>query len=209
VTFQQLYEAVRDQGGFDSGSTGSSLTNIKAWINERYTEIVVKSKWRKAQVEIATTVADQAEYALPATVVDIIEGLLVGDVPYDRVGQATLWRLRSGEDVANRAVWADDYTSTGTAQVELYPAPDDAGDSIQALAVLAPTDLSADADVPIIPADFHGALIDGAIATGYKRLEARLDLAGGLEAEFQGRIEELRRRGNARLQAGPAVIRVV
>lgn len=208
MTFQEIYEAVRDQGGFDTGSTGSTLANVKAWVNERYTEMVVKARWRLAQVELATTVADQAEYALPATVVEIVEGITVDGDPYDAVGQETLTRLKAELATVNQGVWAGDYSSTGAVQIELYPAPEDAGDSIQGLCVLAPAALSADGDTPIVPVDFHGALIDGAISLGYKRLEARQDLASGLEAEFASRTEALRRRGNARLSPGPVELQI-
>ena len=208
MQFSELYAAVRDQGGFDTGSTGSTLTDVKAWLNEAYTRLVIGAKWRKAQVQIAVTVADQAEYALPATVVEIVEGILVGTEPWDPVGQETLWRLKNGNAVADGGVWAEDFSSSGAVQIELYPAPDEAGVSIQALATLAPAALSEPGDVPIIPADFHGELIDAAIGIGLDRLELRGDIAAPKLAKLEQNIERLRRRANARLYSGPVEAQV-
>jgi hypothetical protein len=208
VTFAELYAAVRDQGGFDTGSTGETLTDIKAWVNEAYTRLVVGAKWRKAQVELFVTVADQAEYPLPATVVEVVEGILVGTEPWSAVGQETLWRLKNGNATADGGVWAEDFSSTGAVQIELYPAPDEAGVSVQALATLAPAALAADGDTPIIPADMHGDIIDGAIGIGYDRLENRPDLAEPKLAKLERNVEKLRRRANARLYSGPVEAQV-
>jgi hypothetical protein len=208
VTFAELYAAVRDQGGFDSTSTGSSQADIAGWINQAYTRLVVRSKWRKAQVVIATTVADQAEYTLPATVEDIEEGILVGTEPWSAVGQETLWRLKNGNATADGGVWAGDYDDAGNPQIELYPAPDEAGVEVSALAVLKPVPLAVDADTPIVPEDFHDAIVDGAISTGLRRINERIGEADSFEARFREEVEGLRRRGNSRLSTGPVQVQV-
>lgn len=209
MDFGELVAAVMDQGGFDETATGSTEEEVQGWVNSAYRKMVVRSKWRKAQVELATTVADQAEYALPETVEDIEEGILVGSEPWDRVGQHTLWHLKYGTDRASGGVWAPDYDDDGTKQIELYPAPEEAGVSISALGVLAPPVLEDDGDAPIVPSDFHDAIVDGAIATGLRRIDERIGEADSFDTRFNSEIEGLRRRGIAQLSSGPAVIRVV
>jgi hypothetical protein len=72
-----------------------------------------------------------------------------------------------------------------------------------------PPDLVADADVPSLPPDFHEDLVDAALATVFLRDEERLAEAQALEARFQGRIDELRRRLGDRVGSGPVQIRLV
>lgn len=207
MLFEEIVATVADQGGFDTRATGSSTADVQGWVNEAYRKLVVRSRWRKAQVQIATTVVDQAEYALSDDVVDILEGVIVDGAPYSSVGQETLWRLKNGNATADGGVWAGDYTDTGAQQIELYPAPAEAGLSIQALALLAPAALS-DGDTPIVPVDFHDAIVDGAIATGLRREDERIAEADSYEARFREEIETLRRRGNMRLSSGPVQIQV-
>lgn len=207
MTFEEIVAAVADQGGFDTRATGSSTSDIEGWVNDAYRKLVVRSKWRKAQVQLGLTVTDQAEYVLPDTVEDIIEGILVDGEPYARTGQETLWRLKSGRASARTGLWAEDYSSTGQAQIELYPAPDSDDLEIQALAVISPDELSA-AMVPTIPEDFHSALIDGAIATGLRRVDERIAEADSFEGRFLEAIEDLRKRGNAKLSTGPVELQV-
>lgn len=209
MDFEELVAAVADQGGFDSRATGSSTSDIGGWINEAYRKMAVRARWRKAQVELAVTVADQAEYALSDDVLDIIEGITVDGAPYASTGQETLWRLKNGDASVDSGVWAGDYTDTGAQQIELYPAPDEDGLSIQALALLAPSVLEADGDTPIVPVDFHDAIVDGAIATGLRRIDERLAEADSFEARFREEIETLRRRGNMKLSSGPVRAQVV
>lgn len=187
MQFSELVAAVRDQGGFDSSSTGSTAAEIKSWINEAYKRMVVRARWRKAQVQLAVTVAGQDTYAVPDTVEDIIEGLEI-----------------DGEPVAWESAYADD----GTAEIVLGTVPETAGVSITALAALSPPPLVADADVPIVPGDFHDAIVDGAIATGLRRVEERIAEADSYEGRYLSEIEGLRRRGNMRLNTGPVTLQV-
>lgn len=208
MNFAELVAAVMDQGGFDETATGSTEDEVKEWINSAYRRMVVRSKWRKAQVELGETVADQAEYALPAGVEDIEEGILVGGEPWHPVGQKALWHLKYGNASASGGVWAADYSEDGSVQIELYPAPETSGVVISALGVLAPPVLEDSDDTPIVPSDFHDAIIDGAVATGLRRIDERIGEADSFDMRFVGEIENLRRRGNARLSTGPAVMQV-
>jgi hypothetical protein len=72
-----------------------------------------------------------------------------------------------------------------------------------------PPDLVGDNDLPSLPPDFHEDLVDAALATAFLRDEERLGEAQALEARFQGRIAELRRRLGDRIGSGPMQIRIV
>lgn len=187
MQFSELVAAVRDQGGFDTSSTGSTAAEIKSWVNEAYKRMVVRSKWRKAQIQLALTVAGEDTYAVPELVEDIIDGLEI-----------------DGEAIE----WESDYADDGTAQIVLGSAPDTTGTPITALCALAPPPLVSDTDVPIVPGDFHDALVDGAIGTGMRRVEERIQEADSYDARFLDETEKLRRRGNMRLKSGPAILQV-
>ena len=68
----ELIAAVRDQGGFDKTSLATSETVILSWLNARYRELVAESGFVKGVRDLGPTVADQAEYALPDSVVRVV-----------------------------------------------------------------------------------------------------------------------------------------
>lgn len=200
MTLSELTKIVKEQGGFDH-----SDSVIQGWINDRYRQMVGRSQWRMAQITLGTTIAGTSEYPLPNDVVDL-SGLMVGGVTYDRAGQKQLWDLkRTG---GSQTVFVPDFTSTGTAQIELYPNPSTSGATIEGLAALLPSRLVDAADTPIVPDDLQDALVDGAIATGLRRIDEHLPEADNYEQRFTDKTEELRRRLNSRIGSGPHMIRV-
>jgi hypothetical protein len=102
----------------------------------------------------------------------------------------------------------------GQAVVELFPTPSVSGYTIVALASTSAVPMSAGTDVPSVPEDFHQALVDGAIATGLRRIYERHDDADRYERSFsspdgQGAVQLLKRRANSRVGSGPVRARIV
>ncbi len=92
------------------------------------------------------------------------------------------------------------WTSAGVAQIELYPVPEESGLTIIALAASLPPDLTdTDTTTPIIPVDFHRALVEGAVADGLRLIDERIQEAQAFEDRFDAAIEQLRRRKNSRV----------
>ena len=200
----ELVTALRTEGGTDA-----TVAQAKSWLNDAHKRMVARAKWRMAQISLGTTVTDQAEYALDSDVVDL-EGLLVGSAPYERASQRDLWKLKAGNATLSGpgGVYAPDFTSAGVRQIELYPAPEVDGTAISGLAALLPATLVADADVPIVPEDFHQALVTGAIAIALERQDERLAEAADFRTRFDQEVEMLRRRGNSLIGSGTVAIQV-
>lgn len=182
----------------------SSATAL-AYINERHRRMVTEAMWRAATSDISTTTAGQANYDLPANVVDVkrvrIDHPTNGVRIYDPVGIEALWDIDRGQGtLVGQGVFAEDWTSSGTAQIRLYPVPDTTGLAIKGLVALLPGDLAAGAgQSPIVPAEFHPAILDGTIADGYREQESNPQLAERHEQLFIEGVEKLRRRKNTRV----------
>lgn len=197
----------------DEVGVSATTAQIDSALNQRYKVANARSKWRMAEVSLGTTVVDQAEYTLAATVKEIESGeILVGSSEFTSVGTADLWGLKSGRLGLNGdgGVFAVDYNAAGDPwQIELYPAPDTAGLAIKGLVPMLPAALTNGTDSPIFPDDLHEPiLVDGAIADLLSRFDERLDMAQWWEDRSNAAVEELRRRANRRGGGGPTQIQV-
>jgi hypothetical protein len=206
LTFRQMIDAVLTEHGFDV-----SEPTVKAWLNERYATMVVRARWRLLEVTLGTTVASQPDYALD----DLIQELAYvyvgtnGD-PYIKAGALEMRQLRAGTAIVSddaAGAFSDAFSSTGAGLLRLFPIPTTAGLAITGLAAEPPTDLVADSDVPIVPADFHKPIVDGTIAIGLERDAERLQEATYFTGSFEGSIERLRKRRLGRIGGGPTQIR--
>lgn len=207
MTLAQLRSAVKSQGGIDATDA-----EVDAAVNDRLGVMVAEAKWRMAEVVVGTTVAGQANYSLDDSIVDL-KRVRIGQAEYAPAGQTEVWGLKSGRlwlsaGFGEAGVFAPDWTSSGAAQVELYPAPAEDGETIYGLAALKPDTLAADGDVPGIPSDLHDPLADGTVAVFLRRLDERPDLAQVFEDRFQAGIVKLSRRRKSRVGSGPLQIRV-
>ena len=207
MTFDEIVAAVKQQGGFDVSSG-----MVEGWVNEVHRQAVAESHWQMSLLSLGTTVVGQATYDVPATVADIV-GIYIdsGDGPahYGRVGTLDVWELRGGRRwlTGSGGVFAPAFSSAGQAQIELYPAPTTAGDTIQALTAGIPADMATGGS-PVIPADMHGDLVDGAIALGLLRVDERPEQALVFEQRFRAMVGKLRRRKNSRVGSAPSRLQV-
>jgi hypothetical protein len=201
---------VKNEGGFDTAAANMDNATILGWLNEAYERLTGESKFVRKTRELGPTVADQATYALPDEVIDL-RALKVGtSAPWLRVSTEELWELQAGyralETVTGVGVFAPSFESDADAMVELWPVPtaETAGLSISALAAVALGDLSLATDVaPLLPADVQGAVVDGAIAIGMRRIHERWDIAQAYDAKLDAGIQALAKRTNSRVGSGP------
>lgn len=212
MTGAELLAAVKSQGAFDASSGNVSDVTVLSWVNARYRELCVQAKWLKAVVELGPTVAGVATYVLPDNVSEITALQIGGAGEATRLKAEELWTLKAGNgslDGWPRQAYAPTFSTDGSQQqVEVWPAPAEAGVAVQALAVLVPADLTLEAS-PVVPRDFQDAIVDGAIGLGYLRSDGRADLAAPFEAKFDVAVQRLRRRATTRVGQGPVQIRVV
>lgn len=199
MTFDELLAAVKAEGGFDVGDL-----IVGGWINETHQKAAAESQWLMRTLELGPTIAGVAAYALPDDVVDLV-GLFLQDatkppLPYSRVSTEQLWSLKAGSAglTGSGGVFAPQFDASAVEQVELYPAPASAGVGISALAAMIPA-LMVTGGSPVIPADMHGDLKDGAIALGLLRIDERPDSAALFDARFAAMVAKLRRRKKSRV----------
>lgn len=214
MLFEAIVSGVKSQGGFDVDDA-----MVGGWVNEMHRTAVASSKWLMQTYLLGPTVAGQAAYVLPASIVEV-DGLFIegpeGVAEYSRVGTVDLWDLKAGNaslEGRGAGVFAPNFAAAGTVlaggtkQIELYPAPDATGLNISVLAAMEPADLVT-GDSPIIPLDLHGDLLDGAISLGMGRIDERLDSAAVYGQKFAAMVAELTRRATRRVGSGPQRLRL-
>ena len=203
MTVQEVVTAVK-QAGFDE-----SEAVVKGWVLQRLRVMVARAKWRVMDITIGTTVADQAQYYLDPSVVDL-RSVRVGGVPYDPISPRDLdelkmgWATKSGPGGLFTQAFGRDFDAEF---IELWPAPVESGVLISGLAAWQPAPVPDSSELPI-PADLHHYVLEGAIADGLARSDERLQEADRFEARFEQGVQLLSQRRNARHTAGPSRIRV-
>ena len=214
----ELIAAVRDQGGFDKTSLATSETVILSWLNARYRELVAESGFVKGVRDLGPTVAGQKEYALPDSIVRVTR-LRAGSLrPFAPMALDDLWELHAGHatlESGTDGAYAETWREDGTESVMIYPEPSaeadqplGADETIEAVCVVLPTALAAGDTGPVVPDDFHEAIVDGAIAMGLLRDDGSAALAAPFEERFQAAIVRLKRRATGRVGKGPVQARV-
>jgi hypothetical protein len=198
-----MITAVLDQGGFDV-----SRTVALSWCQDRLNRANRRAEWTKSTVSLGNTVADQAEYAIPSTVL-VLRDVYVGSRKYVRVGADRLGALKHAGSSVD-FVYAPDWTSAGVEQIELYPVPTVSGTAITGQAVTAAATLvDTTAEITAIPVEFHEEiLVDGGIATGIARLDEGVVEADRFEARWETAVERLRRLKTSRIGSGPVRFQV-
>lgn len=208
MTFDEVVAAVGSEGGFDVSTAMQG-----GWVNEVHQKAVGAAQWMMRSLELGPTVAGTATYALPDDVVDLA-GLYLQPpgatpLPYERASTAMLWSLKTGMSwtTGPGGVFVPSFDADAAALIELWPVPATSGAAINALAAMIPP-LMVSGSSPVIPADMHGDLKDGAIALGLLRIEERPDSAALFDARFQAMVGNLRKRRKSRVGSGTARMRV-
>lgn len=209
MTLDELVAGVLGQGGFDVDPAMAT-----SWLNEMYKTAVARSKWREETTSLGSTVVGQAQYDIPESVVDIVAITLdagAGLSDWQRIGTTDLWDVKTGRQFlrGTGGVFAPAFGPNGEKRVELYPVPTIAGTAITALVAVQAIAMVSGSDVPILPEDMHGALMDGAIALGLRRMDERSDSASVPADVYGGMVLELSRRKNSRVGSRPSRMRLV
>jgi hypothetical protein len=199
MTGDQIVDAVISQGSFDVSSSGVARTDVEGWCIEVYATLVAEAGWLRAIKTFATTVVDQSDYDWPASVVAAVELRDQAARRYLPVTVDQMWDLQGGVDlmlaVGAPAVYAVVYDDTGeTRQMRIYPTPDTAGLTLEGVCNLYPTEFNDDAAFALVtPPDFDGAIIDGAIRLGRRRVD-EVDAPVVVDDLLQAEIMRLRMR---------------
>lgn len=186
------------------------LATAQSYVNEAYKSFVADSEWLTEYMAFGTTVAGQKDYPIPGTVATI-EDLKVGGAEYIRGGEWDVPDLQTGQatlPVGIAGAYAQSSSATGGDQVTLYPTPASNGLAITAKVVLIPGDLNT-GDTPVVPADLHGAILNGAIAIAYSRVDELAYMSQYFDGQYQAGIQKARGRKIRRVSGhGPRRARV-
>ena len=203
----EMVSAVKTQAAFDTSGSNVTDATVLSWLNFKYRDFCVQAGWFKEIIEIGPTVANVATYTIPAAVSEIKAMQIGGQPEALRVSVEQMWALRSASAWLTEPVngaYAPSFDAAGAQAVGIFPTPTAAGTSLQALVISMPADLTTSPDTtPVIPLDFHEQIVNGAIAMGYLRTDARADLAAPYDAMFEAALQRLKRRAIVRVGQGP------
>jgi hypothetical protein len=190
VNFAALYQEVA------ASFTTTVNPRAKVWVNAAYQEFLNRRKWSFLETTSAAVpvVASQQSYVVLGTspVVTDFNGMIsveleltasgarvplcemdpqtfVQRTAFSRVnGCPAFWTILGGTAQSSSA----NVLSGGTQALALWPIPiNTAGNGVNVFLrydrSAASVEMSADSDVPIIPAQYHFALVHGALAIGY------------------------------------------
>lgn len=216
MLLSEAITAVTVEGGFDTTSTATSDATIRGWIHECVQDAVGRAKWRKSRVELGPTVAGQAQYPVPASVVGL-RALRVGtSAPWSRVSTDELWEIEGGVRrlrAGTPGVFAPEFELDADAVISLYPVPTEGGLSILALAAVTAPAITAVTDPATdlgLPEDLvRPIVVEGPVGIGLERVMERPDLAAPHTARFESAVQELSRRANSRIGRGPVRVPIV
>lgn len=188
---------------YDVGTTRA--TDV---LNERLSAMLGQARSLRKLVTIGTTVADQHTYALSADIVEVRRVTVeftAGTATYKGTESIdALTDLVNGDAVDPTgcgkyyAVQADTDGTMTTANLYLYPAPDEAGVNIVGVCAILPASITYGSSTALpIPVDVHKHLLAGCKAELLDE-DSRQDESLKLEAEFNAGIQILALRQQAR-----------
>lgn len=180
-------------------TTTAARTRIKDILNERLRRVATSTNVGRTRYGAIST----ATVAATPTVTTTGGGGQPGIIKVRTVSIPLENRVLDERTVDQMKTYDPDLSQTGiprfyaiqkinatTLLIRLWPTPD-AVYTLTIEGILAGTDMSADADVPGMPEDFHDMLVYGALADEYPHLE-KTDLALFNEQKFEKRLSDLK-----------------
>jgi hypothetical protein len=196
MTFLQCQDRVLD---ITNGSSTTARTRVKRSLNLRYGQVqtgVNLMRLRRAIKNVELAVGDG-----DTTITNTSRVSSVYDPQMRRVLlETTMEEIRRMDPGGDREGDPTHYVvfdqGSGTITIYFWPLTDRTrtvagSDALKADVIAAPTDLSADGDVPAMPVDYHDVLIYGALADEWMHLQ-KFQLAKHNEGMFEKRLSELR-----------------
>ena len=182
-TFKELQEAVlyHTRGARSTTSASSDhLTEVKRSINAAYVDIFNSVKMMAQRVRGSVTLAEgKQDYAMPEDFQKIVDDLvwyetnkhvllyqrpqdwsLDGGRGYANTGHPIIWHMGMYNPTLRRHIF----------RVEPSPSSSEVGNVIEFDYYRKPTEMSADADIPEIPDEYHHHLVHGAISESFQEM---------------------------------------
>ena len=184
---------------------------MKDWVNQVYADACLATELNVTSSTMTLT-AGSYSYTLPSAVMRIKEMVLtpVGSTVSGPIRQTTLDdilnRRRASSAATGTGGYVTHYALLGISDFEVWPTPGSA-DTITIYYVAAPTALSANADVPILPEPFASKVLEfGALA---EAADFKGDPAGPQwAAEYQQWLMKLRSHLTRKMGSQPGQFRI-
>lgn len=186
--------------------SGMTLPEAQSRINQAHRSWVAECEAIKVKLEIGPTVVGQPTYTLESRVVSL-HSLRVNGYRLERKSIDEVEDLQANDAYVvgrTRGYFAQEFTEGGVSEITIWPTPIASGQAITGRASVLPQDMTADADYPDLPPDFHEDLITEALATTLERDDERLADAQALQAKCATRRHELVGRLTHRVGRGVA-----
>ena len=173
ATFLQIQDDALERLNLPTDVSSSARTRIKRFINEGYRLLLADTGMGRLRDSTTTisVVAGTAEYTVTATKIHFVRDT-TNDLRLTEVSLGDLRTLDPGDSsTGNPTHYAVRAFLTPTTQkVRLWPTPSE-NLTLQVDILAALTELSADADVPVIPSEFHYTLSQYARACEYEKMD--------------------------------------
>lgn len=190
MTFVQLQDRVMGRLNL---TTSESRTRIKGFLNERYRRLQTSiglGQVRRTQISLATVVG-QFEYPITT----LIKVITVTYPTGNRViGELSLDQIRrmdpDGGQTGVPQAYAVTKYAADSVTIYVWPKPD-AIYTLQIDGLARGTDMTADADLPAFPEDFHDYLVFAGCADELEKME-KGEASARMEIRAKQRSEDLR-----------------
>lgn len=185
----EIKTRVQRQFGDESGNQ-INANDIVRWINDSMREIAHKKDLFQVKATSAA-VAQQAAYALPAGISKLYS------VKYKGIALQALSMAEADELIGSVDLTVAQGYPVGTPshyfmwanQINLYPAPDSAGNDITVYYTRVPTAVAADGDIPELPDEYHNRIVEYCLAQAHE-LDDNLDASQIKMAQFQRGVSD-------------------
>lgn len=190
MTFSEIQSRVASRLNL---SSTDALTRLGNYINDRYVRVTSSIGLQTARRVTATTntAAGDPRVAFTLEKIEVVYCIATGkrrvlsEVSYDEWRRMTVDTPQSGDPVC----YAIEESGASTVTIVCWPEPS-AVVAMKADGLENASTLSG-SNVPAFPADFHDALVFGAMADEYSKLE-KPKLADKFEMQFEQRVADLR-----------------
>lgn len=193
-----------------SVSDGIDESEATQIANQRHKELVRRSGWLRATVDLGATDGATTGFALPTDVsrvlylrVTLTDGTVVR-YP-NHIGEDDYYGILSGDLQSSSNCFTTDEDEDGNVKVMLYPAP--ANGNLFAKCEKIPADLVLPTDPVAVPDEFVQGLLDGVRSIVFKELDEDAGSSQAMEQSFEASVAGLAAMVNARgVGDGPIAI---
>lgn len=204
MNFSELQSRVLARIATDSNDPIAS--NVDAYVNEgiHYLETMAPDgwPWMRQTISMTTTVAaytftqlgSQASSNTTQPIAKVLSVKVLNQTYYQPLVYRTIDEADQLYPATNNQGLPESYTVDGNT-LTILPTPQTAGYYTKIRVVTVEPDLSASSDTPVMPAVFHGAIVDAATYMAYKELQDGQTVAT-YEQQINRWIDRFRRYGN-------------